>query len=40
MKVAKAARNDPYKNFNFLVEIDGIALAGFSDAPALAWRSR
>ena len=27
--MAKAARNDPYKNFNFLVEIDGIALAGF-----------
>ena len=35
MKVAKAARNDPYKNFNFLVEIDGIALAGFSECTGL-----
>ena len=25
-------RNDPYKNFRFLVEIDGIVQAGFSEA--------
>lgn len=25
-----AQRNDPYRNFNFLVEIDGITQAGFS----------
>ena len=25
------ARVDPYRNFNFLVEIDGITQAGFSD---------
>ena len=25
-------RVDPYKNFRFLVEIDGIVQAGFSDA--------
>jgi len=24
-------RNDPYRNFNFIVEIDGIASAGFSE---------
>lgn len=24
-------RNDPYRNFNFVVEIDGIKLAGFTD---------
>jgi phage tail-like protein len=28
-------RNDPYKNFNFLVEIDGIALAAFSEVTGL-----
>jgi phage tail-like protein len=28
-------RNDPYKNFNFLVEIDGIARAAFSEATGL-----
>jgi phage tail-like protein len=26
------ARNDPYRNFRFLVEIDGIVQAGFSEA--------
>jgi phage tail-like protein len=35
MNVANAARNDPYKNFNFLVEIDGIAQAGFSECTGL-----
>jgi len=25
------ARQDPYRNFNFVVEIDGIAAAGFSE---------
>lgn len=33
MKQTKAAavRRDPYRNFRFRVEIDGIALAGFSE---------
>lgn len=26
-----AERNDPYRNYNFVVEIDGIQQAGFSD---------
>ena len=26
-----ADRKDPYRNFNFVVEIDGITQAGFSD---------
>jgi phage tail-like protein len=29
------ARTDPYKNFRFLVEIDGIIQAGFSDCSGL-----
>ena len=29
------ARVDPYKNFNFLVEIDGITTAAFSDCTGL-----
>jgi phage tail-like protein len=29
------ARPDPYKGFNFLVEIDGIAVAGFSECSGL-----
>jgi phage tail-like protein len=29
--MATAQRVDPYRNFNFLVEIDGIVQAGFSD---------
>jgi phage tail-like protein len=28
-------RNDPYKNFNFLVEIDGIARAAFAEVSGL-----
>ena len=28
-------RDDPYKNFNFLVEIDGIARAAFSEVSGL-----
>jgi len=28
-------RNDPYGNFNFLVEIDGIVKAGFSEVSGL-----
>lgn len=35
MNVAHSARNDPFKNFNFLVEIDGIAQAGFSECTGL-----
>jgi len=30
-----SARVDPYKNFNFLVEIGGITVAGFSDCTGL-----
>lgn len=30
------ARDDPYGRFNFLVEIDGIARAGFSEVEGLA----
>jgi phage tail-like protein len=30
--MATGQRVDPYRNFNFLVEIDGITQAGFSDA--------
>ena len=33
--MANPARNDPFKNFNFLVEIDGIAHAGFSECTGL-----
>jgi phage tail-like protein len=33
--VANSARHDPFKNFNFLVEIDGIAQAGFSECTGL-----
>jgi phage tail-like protein len=33
--VAKAARKDPYKNFNFLVQIDGITQAGFAEVSGL-----
>jgi phage tail-like protein len=35
MSVANPARNDPFKNFNFLVEIDGITQAGFSECTGL-----
>ena len=35
MTVANPNRNDPFKNFNFLVEIDGIAHAGFSECSGL-----
>lgn len=30
-----AARNDPFANFNFIVEIEGIAKAGFSEVYGL-----
>ena len=33
--MADSARVDPFKNFNFLVEIDGIAQAGFSECTGL-----
>jgi phage tail-like protein len=29
------ARDDPYKNFNFLVEIDGISIAAFCEVSGL-----
>ena len=35
MNVANPARHDPFKNFNFLVEIDGITQAGFSECTGL-----
>jgi len=31
-----SARRDPYKNFNFLVEIDGSTVAGFSECSGLS----
>lgn len=31
-----APRDDPYKQFNFRVEIDGVALAAFSEVSGLA----
>jgi phage tail-like protein len=34
--MAPPQRDDPYKAFNFLVEIDGIARAGFSEVSGLA----
>jgi phage tail-like protein len=33
--MAAGARNDPYGQFNFLVEIDGIVVAGFSEVSGL-----
>lgn len=34
-----AARNDPYSAFNFLVDIDGITVAGFSECSGLTAES-
>lgn len=34
-KMATGDRKDPYRNFNFMVEIDGIAQAGFSECSGL-----
>ena len=31
-----AARNDPYKNFKFRIEIDQITSAGFSECTGLS----
>ena len=31
-----AGRNDPYKNYNFLVEIEGTVTAGFSECTGLS----
>jgi phage tail-like protein len=33
--MASGARNDPYGQFNFLVEIDGVTTAGFSEVSGL-----
>jgi phage tail-like protein len=33
--MATGERIDPYRNFNFLVEIDGITQAGFSDCTGI-----
>ena len=33
--MAPPQRDDPYNAFNFLVEIDGVALAGFSEVSGL-----
>jgi phage tail-like protein len=33
--VAQPQRDDPYKTFNFRVEIDGVALAAFSEVSGL-----
>jgi phage tail-like protein len=32
---ATGSRNDPYSSFNFLVEIDGVTVAGFSECGGL-----
>ena len=34
--MASSARNDPYKVFNFIVEIDGINAAGFTECSGLS----
>jgi phage tail-like protein len=34
--MANASRNDPYRAFNFLVEIDGVTAAGFSECSGLS----
>ena len=34
--MASSNRNDPYKKFNFLVEIDGVQVAGFSECSGLS----
>ena len=34
--MANSARHDPYKVFNFVVEIDGIASAGFTECSGLS----
>ena len=33
---ATGSRNDPYSAFNFLVEIDGVTVAGFSECSGLS----
>jgi phage tail-like protein len=33
--MANSTRHDPFKNFNFLVEIEGITQAGFSECSGL-----
>jgi len=35
-RAAAAARTDPFPGFNFIVEIDGIAAAGFSEVSGLS----
>ena len=37
--MATAARNDPFSAFNFLVDIDGITVAGFSECSGLTTES-
>ena len=34
--MANPKRNDPYKSFNFIVEIDGLATAGFTECSGLS----
>jgi phage tail-like protein len=33
--MATGDRNDPYSSFNFLIEIDGVTVAGFSECSGL-----
>lgn len=35
IEVAAAERNDPYTAFNFLVEIDGMTVGGFSEVSGI-----
>ncbi len=37
--MAVGDRNDPYGQFNFLIEIDGLAVAGFTEVGGLAAES-
>jgi phage tail-like protein len=36
MVQGKKKRNDPYQSFNFMIEIDGIAAAGFAECSGLS----
>jgi len=35
--MAVGDRNDPYRGYNYRVEIDGLTVAGFSEASGLTW---
>ena len=37
--MAAGERNDPYAQFNFIVELDGLEVAGFTEVSGLATES-